>query len=257
MNSAILNADLPMSLRLKRANRRGWMLDRTDNIKFLVQGVQAYRSHAAPLAWEGTFEQNRLQPAPFTNFGDESTAFYMEAFVLERELDDLDTKNYPGVGNDKQKLQASKNYLYSMSDLRNEEAIMMGIGKGKLIGVAEIARQRQLDGYETLPSKRDMQMATFSKEDVVRQLAEVLDLTAAQVAHFAKTVPQLTPPPSTRSRPQHQSLVRSPHSSPGSITDESPEVTLQVAGPRGMGPIAEEYRIQEHGTNVETLRQIV
>ena len=54
MNAAILNADLPMSIRMKRANRRGWMLDRRDNIKFLVQGMQAYRKLAAPLLWEGT-----------------------------------------------------------------------------------------------------------------------------------------------------------------------------------------------------------
>ena len=69
MNAAILNADLPISVRMKRANRRGWMLDRRDNIKFLVQGAQAYRQLAAQLAWEGTFEQNRNQPAPFTTFG--------------------------------------------------------------------------------------------------------------------------------------------------------------------------------------------
>ena len=64
MNAAILNADLPISVRMKRANRRGWMLDRRDNIKFLVQGAQAYRQLAAQLAWEGTFEQNRNHPAP-------------------------------------------------------------------------------------------------------------------------------------------------------------------------------------------------
>ena len=223
MNTAILNADLPISIRMKRANRRGWMLDRKDNITFVVQGALAYRQLATPLSWEGTFEQNRSQPAPFTSFGDESTALYMEAFVLERELDDLDTKNYPGIGNDKQRLQNAIQYLHETSELRDEEAIMMGFGKTKLISVAEMARQKELDGYENLPSKRDMQMATFSKEDVIRQLAENLDLTAAQVAYFAQTVPQLTPPPPTRSRrtPRHQSppCVRSPHSSsPGSVT---------------------------------------
>ena len=63
----------------------------------------AYRKLAAPLAWEGTFEQNRAQP--FTGFGDESTGLYMEAFMLQQELEDLDDKNYPGIGNDKQRLQ--------------------------------------------------------------------------------------------------------------------------------------------------------
>ena len=123
---------------------------------------------------------------------------------------------------------------------------MMGIGKGKLISVAEMARQKELAGYENLPSKRDMQMGSFSREDVVRLLAEKLDLTAAQVAHFAQTVPRLTPRART---PRHQSptRVRSPRSSPASATDDSsPESS--AAGPSGMKSIAEEYGIQEHGT---------
>ena len=102
MNAAILNADLPISIRMKRANRRGWMLDRRDNIKFLVQGVQAYRQLAAPLAWEGTFEHNRNQPAPFTTFGQQSLDLEYEAFALKNALDDLQVKQYAGVGNDVQ-----------------------------------------------------------------------------------------------------------------------------------------------------------
>ena len=257
MNAAILNADLPMPVRMKRARRRAWRIDRPDNINYVVQGALAYRQLAAPLAWEGTFEQNRAQPAPFTGFGDESTVLYMEGYMLQRELEDLDDKDYPGIGNDKEKLQNAMQYLYRMSDLRHEESIMMGFGKGKLISVVEMAKQKELAGYENLPSKRDMTMGTFSREDVVRQLAENLDLTAAQVAHFAQTVPRLTPPPPTRARtPRHQSppRVRSPRSSPASATDGgSPE---SAAGPSGMGSIAEEYGIQEHGT-MENVRQIV
>ena len=105
MNAAIRNADLPISIRMKRANRRGWMLDRKDNIKFLVQGMQAYRHLATPLAWEGTYEQNRAQPAPFTTFGQQSLDLEYEAFALKTALEDLETKHYPGVGNDVHKLQ--------------------------------------------------------------------------------------------------------------------------------------------------------
>ena len=94
MNAAILNADLPISVRMKRANRRGWMLDRQDNIKFLVQGAQAYRQLAAQLAWEGTFEQNRNQPAPFSSFGQQSVDLEYEAFALKTTLDDLQSKHY-------------------------------------------------------------------------------------------------------------------------------------------------------------------
>jgi len=94
MNAAILNADLPISLRMKRAHRRGWMLDRRDNIKFLVQGMQAYRHLASPLAWEATFEQNRAQPAPFTTFGQQSLDLEYEAFALKTALEDLEAKHY-------------------------------------------------------------------------------------------------------------------------------------------------------------------
>ena len=256
MNAAILNADLPISLRIKRANRRRWMLDRKDNIQFLVEGLKAYRSHSAPLAWEATFEQNRNQPAPFVSFADDSTSLMMEAFVLHQELDDLDTKNYPGIGNDRQRLQEA---MEDQSAVRDQEAQLMGLMKGKLIAVAEMAKERELEGYEGLPSKRDMQRSTFSKEDVIRQLAETLRLTAAQVVEYATTVPRLTPPPPTRARtPRRQSPPRSPLRSPTSVTVDSPE-TLSPShrggtGPAGtsgggaLGAIAEEFRIDQYGT---------
>ena len=257
MNSAILNADLPISLRMKRANRRAWRLDRKDNIRFLVEGAKAYRSFAAPLAWEGTFEQNRNQP--FVSFADDSTSLMMEAFVLQQELEDLDTKNYPGIGNDRQRLQEAIQYLEDQSAVRDQEAQMMGLMKGKLIAVAEMAKERELEGYEGLPSKRDMQRSAFSKEDVIRQLAETLRLTAAQVVEYATTVPRLTPPPPTRARtPRRQSPPRSPLRSPTSVTVDSPE-TLSPShrggtGPAGtsgggaLGAIAEEFRIDQYGT---------
>ena len=129
MNAAILNADLPISVRMKRANRRGWMLDRRDNIKFLVQGAQAYRQLAAQLAWEGTFEQNRNQPAPFSSFGQQSVDLEYEAFALKTTLDDLQSKHYPGVGNDVQKLHHAIDNLESMAAVRHEEDKMMALTK--------------------------------------------------------------------------------------------------------------------------------
>ena len=121
MNAAILNADLPMSLRMKRANRRAWMLDRRDNIKFLVQGMQAYRKLAAPLPWEGTFEQNRNQPAPFTTFGQQSIDLEYEAFALKTTLEDMQSKHYPGVGNDVQKLHIAIDNLELVANVCHEE----------------------------------------------------------------------------------------------------------------------------------------
>ena len=53
----------------------------------------------------------------------------------------------------------------------------MGLTKAKLVGVVELAKQRELEGYENLPSKRDMQKANFSREDVVRLLVETVEVS--------------------------------------------------------------------------------
>ena len=140
MNAAILNADLPISIRMKRANRRGWTLDRRDNIKFLVQGVQAYRQLAPPLTWEGTFEHNRNQPAPFTIFGQQSLDLEYEAFALKNALDDLQVKQYPGVGNDVQKLHNAIDNLENMANVRHEEDKMMALTKAALLKAVQAAK---------------------------------------------------------------------------------------------------------------------
>ena len=165
MNAAILNADLPIWIRMKRANRRGWTLDRRDNIKFLVQGVQAYRQLAAPLAWEGTFEQNRNQPAPFTTFGQQSLDLEYEAFALKNALDDLQVKQYPGVGNDVQKLHNAIDNLENMANVRHEEDKMMALTKTALLKAVQAAKTRQIVGFENLPLLAQMRSATFVKEE--------------------------------------------------------------------------------------------
>ena len=161
MNAAILNADLPISIRMKRASRRGWMLDRRDNIKFLVQGAQAYRQLAAQLAWEGTFEQNRNQPAPFSSFGQQSVDLEYEAFALKTTLDDLQSKHYPGVGNDVQKLHHAIDNLESMAAVRHEEDKMMALTKTALLKAVQAAKTRQIVGFENLPLLAQMRSATF------------------------------------------------------------------------------------------------
>ena len=228
MNAAILNADLPISLRMKRANRRSWNLDRPDNIRFKVEGALAYRQLAAKLPWEGNFEQNRSQPAPFTSFGDESFALYSEAFVLEQELDDLNDKMYPGIGNQKQKLQEAIDYLYDTSLLRHEESMMTAFTKGQMLRVANLARDNQLDGYENLQSQRLMTMATGpeGKNFIIRQLAETLKLTAREVAHYIQeSKPPSRSPRETRATVRRSSppRVRSPGSSPDSVSVMSAE----------------------------------
>ena len=214
MNAAILNADLPISVRMKRANRRGWMLDRRDNIKFLVQGAQAYRQLAAQLAWEGTFEQNRNQPAPFSSFGQQSVDLEYEAFAFQTTLDDLQSKHYPGVGNDVQKLHHAIDNLESMAAVRHEEDKMMALTKTALLKAVQTAKNRQMPGFERLPLRDQMRSATYAKEDVVKQLAETLNLDAADVAQLVQNAPALTPRPPSRQR----TPLRSPRSPPSPHT---------------------------------------
>ena len=70
---------------------------------------------AAPLAWEGAFEQTRVAPAPFTTFGLQSLDLEDEAFALKSTLDEIQAKDYPGVGNDVQKLQNAIDSLEQMA----------------------------------------------------------------------------------------------------------------------------------------------
>ena len=120
MNSAILNADLPIALRMKRANKRGWRIDRKDNIRFLVEGVKAYREYAALTPWESTLQAQREQPAPFTSFATESTELMFSAFALRNELEQLDDKgHYPGIGNDRQRLLNTITYLEDTAGVRD------------------------------------------------------------------------------------------------------------------------------------------
>ena len=255
MNDAILNADLPMSLRLKRANRRGWRIDRPDNIRFVVEAARAYRQLAAPQPWEATFEYNRAQPVG--NFGDESFDLYSEAFVYQQELEELEQQTpYPGIGNRIAKLQSTIDDLYRMSRIRHEESIMIGLPKGKLIKVVEIAKIKELEGYADLPTKREMEAKVFLLEDVTRLLAENLGLTAAQVAHFANEIPVLTTSlPSTRSMtPRRQSppRVRSPsrQSSPGDVAEGR---SSEDDGSRyGLDAFAEEWFAKEWFDGVES-----
>ena len=198
---------LPMSIRMKGANRRGWMLDRKNNIKFLVHAMQAYRHLATPLAREGTFEQNRVQLAPFSTFGQQSLDLEYEAFALMTALEDLEAKHYPGVGNDVHKLQHAMDSLENTAALRYEEDKMMAMTKTAMLKAIQLAK---LPGFEDLPLRDQMRSATFPKEDVVRQLAETLKLDAPDVAQLVQNSPALMPRPLSRQRTPLPSSLSSP-----------------------------------------------
>ena len=94
-----------------------------------------------------------------------------EAFALKTTLDDLQSKHYPGVGNDVQKLHHAMNNLESMAVVRHEEDKMMALTKTALLKAVQVAKTRQMPGVHKLPLRDRMRSAAYAKEDVVRQLA--------------------------------------------------------------------------------------
>ena len=87
-----------------------------------------------------TFEQNRNQPAPFATFGQLSLDLEYEAFALKNALDDLQVKQYPGVGNDVQKLHDAIDNLENMANVRHEEDKMMALTKTALLKAVQAAK---------------------------------------------------------------------------------------------------------------------
>ena len=55
-----------------------------------------------------------------------------EAFALKTTLDDLQSKHYPGVGNDVQKLHHAIDNLESMAAVNHEEDKMMALTKNSV-----------------------------------------------------------------------------------------------------------------------------
>ena len=123
-----------------------------------------------------------------------------EAFALKTTLDDLQSKHYPGVGNDVQKLHHAIDNLEKMAVVRHEEDKMMALTKTALLKAVQTAKNRQMPGFERLPLRDQMRSATYAKEDVVRQLAETLNLDANDVTHLVQNAPALTPRPPSRQR---------------------------------------------------------
>ena len=65
----------------------------------------------------------------------------------------------------------------------------MGLTKTAMLKAIQLAKTRQLPGFEDLPLRDQMRSATFAKEDLVRQLAETLKLDAADVAQLVQNAP--------------------------------------------------------------------
>ena len=77
-----------------------------------------------------------------------------------------------------QKLHHAIDNLESMAAVRHEEDKMMALTKTALLKEVQTAKNRQMPGFERLPLRDQMRSATYAKEDVVRQLAETLNLDA-------------------------------------------------------------------------------
>ena len=109
----------------------------------------------------------------------------------------------------------------------------MALTKTALLKAVQTAKNRQMPGFERLPLRDQMRSATYAKEDVVRQLAETLNLDANDVAQLVQNAPALTPRPPSRQRTPLRS-PRSPRSPQTSVTDASPlsPVTMSIHSPR-------------------------
>ena len=105
-----------------------------------------------------------------------------------------------------QKLHHAIDNFENVAVVRHEEDKMMALTKTALLKAVQTAKTRQMPGFERLPL-RD-QMRSSAKEDVVRQLAETLNLDANDVAQLVQNAPALTPrPPSRQRTPLRLSLI--------------------------------------------------
>ena len=163
--------------------------------------------------------------------------FEYEAFALKTTLDDLQSKHYPGVGNGVQKLPHAIDNLENMVVVRHEEDKMMALTRTALLKAVQTAKHRQMPGFERLPLRDQMRSATYATEDVVKQLAETLNLDAVDVAQLVQNAPALTPRLPSRQRTPLRS-PRSPCSPQTSVTDASP--LSPVAEDSGAGPTTDE-----------------
>ena len=122
------------------------------------------------------------------------------------------------------KLHNAIDNLENMANVRREEDKMMALTKTALLKAVQAAKTRQIVAFENLPLPlpllAQMRSATFVKEEVVKRLAETLNLDAAGVVQLVQNAPALTPRPPSRHRPP----LRSPRSPPTSVsgTDASP-----------------------------------
>ena len=137
-----------------------------------------------------------------------------------------------------QKLHHAIDNLENMAAVRHEEDKMIALTKTALLKAVQAAKNRQMPGFERLPL-RD-QMRSYAKEDVVRQLAETLNLDAADVAHLVQNAPALTPRPPSRQRTPLRS-PRSPRSPQTFVTDASPLSPVAEGGPSGSGEVGDPY----------------
>ena len=119
--------------------------------------------------------------------------------------------------------------LENLAVVRHEEHKMMALTKTALLKAVQAAKTRQIVGFKNLPLLAQMRSATFVKEEVVRQLAETLNLDAAEVAQLVQNAPALTPRPPSR----HRTPLRSPRS------PRSPPTSVSVTDASPLSPVAE------------------
>ena len=155
-----------------------------------------------------------------------------------------------------QNLHHAIDNLESMAAVRHEEDKMMALTKTALLKAVQTAKNRQMPGFERLPLRDQMRSATYAKEDVVKQLAETLNLDAADVAQLVQNAPALTPRPPSRQRTPLRS-PRSPRSPQTSVTNASPLSPVAEVVSSVVYIVWSQAANQDHKVSVATVGRVL
>ena len=181
-----------------------------------ARGVKAFLKSAKPLPWEGTrYDLAR----PKADFGAQAMQFMVQISELEDAMIDLESKNYPGIGNDKLKLQNVIDDLTKQSDLRHDQELLIHqLSKNELI---KAITELKSDSDDDIPSLKELRGSAFTKTELILLLTETMNQSVDEIVDASQIrLPPPPPPRSTRNSPIRQAITNiSPPRIPSSIEE--------------------------------------
>ena len=194
-----------------------------------ARGMRAYLRLAKPLPWEEKFYD---LPHPNKNFASQAQELRLMTVELQDALQDLQSKDYLGVGNDRVKLETTIDQLKRKSELRDEQELLFQQYRTKEL----VKAVRSLKGERTVPTSRDL--GKMSKTELVLLLTETLNESIEDIHETIQTVPRLRPPPPS---PQSRFSPSRRRPSPQSASQRESASDRPALLP-------ERYTIDEYGT---------